>query len=221
MSLEYHRRELTIALDPSNRARAMPLVLPAKHRRILDVGCGMGQTLLAAQLPGEVEAYGIDRDLEAIEAGSRLAPANIKLVCANGENIPFQNGYFDLVISRIAIPYMDINKALREIARVLRVGGEFWLTLHPVSKVFSRAKHSALGGDLSDVLVCSYVLLNGTLFHCFGIQIPVLRRKETFQTASGIARAAKRAGLACSPVRPSTHFIMEGLKPFPESERAA
>lgn len=51
MSVEYHRSELAIALDPSNHARAMPPILPTKHKRILDVGCGMGQTLLAAQLP--------------------------------------------------------------------------------------------------------------------------------------------------------------------------
>ena len=58
-----------------------------------------------------------------IEVGHRLAPPNIRLVCAAGENLPFADERFDLVFSRVALPYMDINRALREIARVLKRGG--------------------------------------------------------------------------------------------------
>ncbi len=140
MSAEYHQRELAIALDLSNPVRTMPPIVPTKHKRILDVGCGMGQSLLAAQLPSDVEANGVDCDIGAIEAGRRLAAANIKLVCARGENLPFEDDYFDLVFSRVALPYMDINKALRKISRVLKGGGDLWLTLHTASMVLSSAK---------------------------------------------------------------------------------
>ena len=190
MSVEYHQSELAIALDPSNSARAMPPILP-RYKRILDVGCGMGQSLLAAQLPSDAEAYGVDYDIEAIETGRRLAPPNIKLVCAGGEKLPFEDRYFDLVFSRVALPYMEINRALREISRVLKDGGDVWFALHPASTVFSRAKRSARGGNLKDVVFCNYVLLNGVLFNCFRIQISFLGRQETFQTPGGIARAMK------------------------------
>src|SRR6266404_3026997 len=215
MSVEYHQSELAIALDLSNPARAMPPILP-KHKRILDVGCGMGQSLLAAQLPSDVESYGVDCDIEAIEAGRRLAPPNIKLVCAGGESLPFEDEYFDLVFSRVALPYMDINKALREISRVLKGGGDLWLTLHPASMLFSRAKRSAWGGNLKDIVFCSYVLLNGVLFNWLGTQISFLGRQETFQTVGGIVRAMKRAGLTRLPVQPSTLFIVQGQKPSPD-----
>jgi len=215
MSIEYHKGELAIALDLSNPARAMPPILP-KHRRILDVGCGMGQSFLAARLPSDVEAYGVDCDLEAIDAGRRLAPRNIKLVCAGGENLPFEDEYFDLVFSRVALPYMDINEALREISRVLKRGGDLWLALHPASMLFSRAKRSAQAGNLKDIVYCSYVLLNGVLFDRFGIQISFLGSQETFQTLGGIVRAMKRVGLTCVPVRTSTHFIVQGQKPSPD-----
>ena len=122
MSVEYHQRELAIALDPSNPARAMPPILP-KHKRILDVGCGMGQSLLAAQLPSDTEAYGVDCDIEAIEAGRRLAPPNIKFVCAGGENLPFEDKYFDLVISINTLHNLynyDLHAAFGEIERVGR-----------------------------------------------------------------------------------------------------
>lgn len=190
----------------------MPPIFPAKHKRILDVGCGMGQTLFAARLPNDVEAYGVDRDMEAIEAGRRLAPPNIKLMCAGGEKLPFQDEYFDLVFSRVALPYMDINKALREISRVLKTGGDLWFTLHPASKVLSKAKRLAWDGNFRGIAASSYVLLNGILFNCFGIQISFLGRRETFQTVSGIMRAMKRAGLVCLPVQTSTHFVVQGQK---------
>ena len=211
MSIEYHHRELAIALDPSNAARAIPQIL-SKYKRILDVGCGMGQTLLAAQLQSDVEAYGVDCDMEAIEAGRRVAPFNIKLACVGGEELPFEDNYFDFVFSRVALPYMEIKKALREMSRVLKGGGDVWLALHPASMVFSRAGRSARDGHMKDVLLCGYVLLNGTLFNCFGTQISLLGRRETFQTHGGIARAMKRAGLTCLPMKTSTHFIVQGQK---------
>ena len=54
MSVEYHQRELAIAIDPVNLARAMPPILSLRHKRILDVGCSMVQTLIASQLPSGV-----------------------------------------------------------------------------------------------------------------------------------------------------------------------
>lgn len=212
-NVEYHRSELAIALDPSNAARAMPPIVPARHKRILDVGCGMGQTLIASNLPSDTEAYGVDCDREAIEAGRHLAAANVKLICARGEELPFENGYFDLVFSRVALPYMEINKALREIFRVLKPGGDFWLTLHRGSTVFSRTKRALRAGDVKSVLSCGYVLLNGALFNYLGIQLSFMGRKETFQTVGGIVRATKRAGLICPVLRPGAHFVVQGQKP--------
>ncbi len=214
MSIEYHRRELAIAVDPSSPARCMPEIL-SKHKRILDVGCGIGQTLLAAQLPSDVEAYGVDCDMEAIEAGRRLAPTHVKLACVRGETLPFEDNYFDLVFSRVALPYMEIDKALLEMSRVLKGGGDIWLALHPTSMVLSRAKRSARDGNLKGVLSCIYILLNGALFNYFGIQLSFLGHQETFQTLGGIARAMKRAGLTCLPVQTPRHFIVQGQKAIP------
>jgi SAM-dependent methyltransferase len=212
LNMDCHQRELEIALDPSHPARAMPLIIPSKHMRILDVGCGMGQTLLAAQLSRNIEAYGVDRDLAAIVAGHRIAPSNITLLCAAGENLPFANGYFDLVISRGALPYMKITKAVLEISRVLKNGGDFWLSLHPASLVLSKAEHAAYSGNLKAILSSIFVLLNGILFNCFGAQISVLGCQESFQTVGGIAKVMKSAGLTFIPLQERTQFIIQGHK---------
>ena len=191
----------------------MPPILASRHKRILDVGCGMGQTLIASELANDTEAYGVDCDSEAIAAGRLLAPPNVKLLCARGEELPFENAYFDLVFSRVALPYMDINKALREICRVLKRGGDFWLTLHRPSMLFSRAKHSVSAGDVKSAASCAYALLNGALFNYLGIQLSLFGRKETFQTVGGILRATKRAGLICRGIRTAAHFVVQGQKP--------
>ena len=211
MAVDYHQRELAVALDPTNPARAMPPVL-SRHQRILDVGCGMGQTLVAAHLPSSVEAFGVDSDREAIEAGRGVAPSNVTLVCASGEELPFENEYFDLVFSRVALPYMDINRALQEMSRVLKGGGDLWFALHPASMVLARARRSAWRGDLGDLVFCAYVLSNGLLFNYAGTTFSFLGRRETFQTLSGISKAMKRAGLLCFPLLSSRHFIVEGRK---------
>ena len=55
----YHLRELAIANDPSDPRRNMPH-LEETDRRILDVGCGAGQTLIASAPVAEVLAVGVD-----------------------------------------------------------------------------------------------------------------------------------------------------------------
>ena len=76
----------------------MPTILSTRYKRILDAGCGMG-------LPSTVEAFGVDCDREAIEAGRSLAPPNVTLLRAAGEDLPFENEHFDLVFSRVVLPF--------------------------------------------------------------------------------------------------------------------
>lgn len=211
MSVEYHLKELEIARNPADPARLMPPIGPG-HRRILDIGCGMGQMLLAAQLPSNSEAYGVDCDREAIEAGRGLAPPNVKLLCASATHLPFRDQYFDLVFSRIALPYVSINEALREISRVLKTDGDVWLALHPASMVVSRLKESVRAGKVKDAAFCGYVLANGVLFNWLGTQTACFGRMESFQTNGGMARAMRRAGLTCRSMRSPGHFVVQGRR---------
>jgi len=107
---------------------------------------------------------------------------------------------------------MKVTKAVVEISRVLKNGGDFWLTLHPVSLVLNKAEHAAQSGNLKAILSCLYVLLNGILFNWFGTQISVLGRRESFQTVGGIARAMKRAELVFVSAQGDTQFIVQGHK---------
>ena len=98
-----------------------------------------GQTLLASDLPDGVLAAGVDVDYSALSAGREMS-AGIGLVNAEGESLPFCKETFDLVICRVALPYMHVTRAVREMARVLRVGGDLWLVLHPFSMTVQELK---------------------------------------------------------------------------------
>jgi len=124
-SVEYHLAELRIALDPSHPGHILPQVEP--HERVLDLGSGAGQTLIAA-CPGRL-SFGLDIDFEALRLG-RSFTCEVAFVCGRAEQLPFASESFDLVISRVSLPYTHLRASLSEINRVLRPKGRIWLTLH-------------------------------------------------------------------------------------------
>lgn len=85
--------------------------------RILDNGCGVGMYLEHLK-PLASSAYGLEFDHErAMEAGTRLHT----VVRAAGENLPYPNSTFDLVLSHEVLEHVaDDRLAMAEIARVLR-----------------------------------------------------------------------------------------------------
>ena len=107
----YHLEELRIARDASHPRHNLPS-LAERHRRILDVGCGAGQTLIGSDAT-ERDAFGVDPDGDALRLGRSL-DGRLLLTRALGEDLPYRDASFDLVVSRVALPYMRIESALAE-----------------------------------------------------------------------------------------------------------
>ncbi|HEY0264997.1 MAG TPA: class I SAM-dependent methyltransferase [Granulicella sp.] len=212
-SLEYHLNELAVAQDASHQKHQMP---PSKlhYKRILDIGCGTGQTIITKNYPPEVEAYGIDPDAASIEAGKRIAPPNVHLTVGTGEKIPFPDLFFDQVICRVALPYMHIATALSEIHRVLTRGGEAWFLLHPEEMYAKRVSKDLKTRNGKDLLYCSFIYLNSFLANTAGKQLTIKNRTETFQTEPGIRRALKHAGFTSTTVTHEAFFVAECQKPL-------
>jgi ubiquinone/menaquinone biosynthesis C-methylase UbiE len=210
---DYHRLELTIARDLGDPRRAMPQINP-KHRRILDVGCGAGQTLMASNLSPGVFAVGVDVDYSALALGTKIGGA-MPLINAQGESLPFQNSSFDLIICRVALPYMHVFRSVSEMSRVLRVGGDLWLVLHPF-----RMTAKELGTNISRVQVKaaiyrSWVLANGLSLHILGKQWSwpgKQRRYESWQTSGGVKRALGAAGFDQISIARKNHFVVTATR---------
>jgi SAM-dependent methyltransferase len=104
------------------------------HDRILDVGCGRGQTTReAARAARAGSALGVDVSALAIERARELARAeglrNVDFECADAQTHHFAQGYFDLAISRFGTMFFDdpvaafgnIGRALRPAGRLVMV----------------------------------------------------------------------------------------------------
>ncbi len=200
MSEQYHLGELKIAQDPSHPAHILPPPVPAQSR-VLDVGCGAGQTLLVAY-PHEV-TFGVDVDLSALRLGRTLTE-NVRFTCANAEALPFRPEKFDLVIARVSLVYTDLRQSLKEIRRVLKPGGTLWMTLHSFALRWQQAKRSNWRGKA----FFAYVLLNSALFHFGQRQFSFIGKQETFQTERGIKRALQRCGFSDIAVKQDRHFLV-------------
>ncbi len=176
--------------------------------RVLDVGCGAGDSLheeleFRRKVLGDsvqFQMVGVDIDEPALEQG-RAAYPQFLFVQGKGEHLPFADRSFDVIISRVALPYMDIPAALREMRRVLKPGGELKIKLHPLTFTLKELVNEMKSGPLwrraQRVIYRGYVLSNGMALHAggFNFHFPLARRRcESFQTKRAIQRALIAAG---------------------------
>ena len=97
--------------------------------RVLDVACGTGRTLsqLAATHPA-MRFYGVDLSPYYIKAAHKLLAdvGQVSLIVENAEELPYIDGYFDVVTSVYLfheLPRRARRRVLDEALRVLRPGG--------------------------------------------------------------------------------------------------
>ena len=98
---------------------------------LLDLGCGAGHaSFVAADAVRQVTAYDLSEKMLAVvdQAAKDRQLNNIATVHGAAEKLPFADGTFDVVISRYSAHHWhDVALALREVKRVLKVGGKFIL----------------------------------------------------------------------------------------------
>jgi len=191
----HHLDELRIATTQGHPRRIMPPVMKG-DRRVLDVGCGAGQTLIATNFEPGTTVIGLDVDESALSLGRQLNKT-ICFVRARAENLPFQTEQLDFVFSRVALPYMHLHDTLSEILRVLKTGGRVWLVLHPYPMVFKETLAALSRLKIRRAVVCFYVMVNGMMLNSFGKEFHLPFRKdyyESFQTVKGIRKLLRKAG---------------------------
>ncbi|MEQ4721061.1 class I SAM-dependent methyltransferase [Nonomuraea sp. B19D2] len=145
----------SIAFAGSRRAAFTRVATAAKPRagdRILDVGCGTGylSRILAPVVTPTGHVTGVDPSPAMIEYATRHASGNCTYVQAEGQDLPFSDGSFDLVISSLAVHHIPADArpaALREMFRVLRPGGRLLIAeFRPPANPLARHIIGALSG---------------------------------------------------------------------------
>jgi len=102
------------------------LLSPGPGEKILDVGAGKGAVaagVYEASKGGEV--YAVDPSEKQVTRMKKAFPA-VRASVAGAEKLPFADSDFDKAYTTMALHHFtDLDKALDEIARVLKHGGTF------------------------------------------------------------------------------------------------
>ena len=111
------------------------LVLPRlRGHDVLELGCGPGW-LLADMAAAGYRCRAIDASPQMVAGARRtlarrgLAGADVVVAQGKAQALPFADAAFDVVVSTFPAPYIGDLATLREVARVLRPGGQIIIVM--------------------------------------------------------------------------------------------
>lgn len=92
---------------------------------VLDLGCGRGATVGYLYEKHNIKAVGIDISEKLLDI-AKLKHPYADFILGTGEKIPFSDDAFNVVFAECTLSLMeDINSIIKEVDRVLKVGGWF------------------------------------------------------------------------------------------------
>lgn len=157
---------------------------PSMHGKVLDIGLGGGQIANyfldidgndVTSIGLEIDSYGTDLDT--------LRKRGLSVYECYADNMPFEDNCFDIVVASHVLEHVgNLENTLKEIKRVLRWGGYFYVFVPPYNKEIISG-HINTGWNIGQLM---YVLLlngfdvkNGNFIKC-GYSVCAYVRKEKF-----------------------------------------
>lgn len=117
--------------NPVDLERMINLIKPTSDDIALDVATGGGHTAIAlAKYVKQVVAIDITPEMlaEAEMASNQESVSNISFRTEDVHNFNISDSQFDIVASRFAVHHFsNVKRALREMCRVLKPGGKFYI----------------------------------------------------------------------------------------------
>jgi ubiquinone/menaquinone biosynthesis C-methylase UbiE len=145
-------------------------------QQVLDVGCGTGVLTLtiADRVGASGSAVGLDLNEGMLAVAKRKAP-DIEWRQGRAEELPFDAGRFDAVVSQFALMFFEDGRAaIREMFRVLRPGGHLALAVwdalehSPGYQAMANLLQRLFGDRVADALRAPFKLGDtGRLFSLF------------------------------------------------------
>jgi len=146
---------ITLGLDSRWRRKAAGECLSSRPGKVLDLGCGTGDLIIAiARMSTDnAEMAGVDYSQPMLEIAERkakrLAPAKkISFVSGDASSLPFPDGHFDcagisFAFRNLTYKNPSAKRHLTEVCRVLRAEGRFVIveTSQPESRFIRTIYH--------------------------------------------------------------------------------
>lgn len=105
-------------------------------KTLLDVGCGGGDDILTYVEQG-ANVFGIDPSKVMVEEAKKTTGLGYKITTESMENASFHKDFFDVVVGRFSITYLqNLDKAFAEIHRLLKDDGKaVMIADHPMNSL--------------------------------------------------------------------------------------
>jgi ubiquinone/menaquinone biosynthesis C-methylase UbiE len=140
------------------RERQLDLARIEGGESVLDVGCGTGTlAIAAARRAGTTGAVtGVDPSAELLERArkkARRARVDVAFTLSGGEQLPFPDASFDLVLSSLVLHHLShdaLRSSAHEMHRVLRPGGRLLLVdIGGAQSSKGKTLHASHGGGVA------------------------------------------------------------------------
>lgn len=197
--------------EPQRQEALLKATEKINVRNVLDIGCGAGQEMLPFVARG-ARAVGVDVVPEVGQIGREMFAAEgfgekVQFICASGNELPFADGTFDVLICRIALMYMDIKFVLREMERVLRTGGVFFLKYHAPPYYWWKLGEGLESRNILSSVHAMRCLMTGHFYQIIGRQPfnKLTAAGETFVTKKILQREFKSSALKIIGEMPDTN----------------
>jgi len=132
---EWNKVSEPIWLQPSEEIYFVAHKWKEKNiKKVLDFGCGLGRhSIYFAKQGFHVSAFDLSEEAtEHLKAWAERENLSIDIKNADMMHLPYDDNSFDAIFSYHVISHTDsvgIKKIISEISRVLKVGGEIFITL--------------------------------------------------------------------------------------------
>jgi ubiquinone/menaquinone biosynthesis C-methylase UbiE len=168
--------------DPTRLDEVVLLAEPRAGEAALDVATGTGNTAFALA-PHVASVVGLDLTAQMLAEAARLQAergvANATWVLGDAADLPFADASFDLYTVRAAPHHFgDLERALREAARVLRPGGRAcFVDCSPPPEVRDYLHLVEMGRDPTHVRSWTVDEWTG-LLEAVGFEVELARRRD-------------------------------------------
>ncbi len=199
--------------DSVSRCMLVDAVGDLDVKKVLDIGCGAGQEMLPFIEKKKAFCVGIDVGKELGKVGKEITEnfdckESLSFSRSKGEELPFADKSFDVVLCRVALPYMHNKKTIAEVGRVLRTGGIFLLKTHAPMFYFGMLPGRTKTLNPKQVAYPLICLANGIWHQLSGNQLQngFWKGKEVFQTKGFLEKEFSKHGMKIEETLPDDNI---------------